>query len=111
MRIPGKADKPCTPSPCSKASNPSKHGLPTPPSNPDNSRGPGTPPKGTTTSKGLRPGWTRATFIVREETVQQLRAIAYWDRKELKRVVEEAFRAYLEQKAFNPTPPENRTED
>jgi hypothetical protein len=32
---------------------------------------------------------------VKEETVQQLKAVAYWDRKELKRVVEEAFKAYL----------------
>ena len=108
MRIPGKADKPCTPSPCSKASNPSKHGLPTPPSNPDNSRGPGTPPKGTTTSKGLRPGWTRATFIVKEETVQQLKAVAYWDRKELKRVVEEAFEHYLAGKDIPPVPEDAR---
>jgi hypothetical protein len=57
-----------------------------------------------TTSKGLRPGWTRATFIVKEETVQQLKAVAYWDRKELKRVVEEAFRSYLEGKKVEPVP-------
>jgi hypothetical protein len=61
--------------------------------------------------QGLRPGWTRATFIVKEGTVQQLKAVAYWDRKELKRVVEEAFRAYLEQKTLHPIPPENSTED
>jgi hypothetical protein len=41
---------------------------------------------------------------VKEETVQQLKAVAYWDRKELKRVVEEAFRAYLADKQVVPIP-------
>jgi hypothetical protein len=45
------------------------------------------------TSKGLRPGWNRATFIVRDETLQKPKAVGYWDRKELKRVAKEAFRA------------------
>jgi hypothetical protein len=90
--------------PSSKASNPSKHELPSPPSTPDNPRTPSKQSKGTTTSKGLRPGWTRATFIVREETVQQLRAVAYWDRKELKRVVEEAFCTYLNGRQVEPIP-------
>lgn len=92
---PSKHGKPSIPGPPSKTSNPSKHELP------------GTPngsPKGMTTSKGLRPGWTRATFIVKEETVQQLKAVAYWDRKELKRVVEEALGAYLKGKDARPIP-------
>ena len=92
---PSKARKPSTPSPSSKTSNSSKHELPSPPSTLEH---PGTSSgisRGATTSKGLRPGWTRATFIVREETVHQLKSVAYWDRKELKRVVEEAFTAYL----------------
>ncbi len=33
-------------------------------------------------TKGLRPSWTRAAFIVREEVVQQLKAVANWERKE-----------------------------
>ena len=103
-RKPSKPDNPSTPSPSSKTSNPSKQGLPGPPSTPDHRSTPSTPSKGATTSKGLRPGWTRATFIVREETVQQLKAVAYWDRKELKRVVEEAFRLYLEGKEIKPVP-------
>ena len=90
---PGKPGKSSTQGPPSKVGNPSKHELPSPPSSPDN---PSTRSRGATTSKGLRPGWTRATFIVRDETVQQLKAVAYWDRKELKRVVEEAFSSYLE---------------
>ncbi len=116
-RNPGNAGKPSTPGQSSKASNPSKHELsskhelPSPPSVPDHPSTPGVPSKGATTSKGLRPGWTRATFIVKEETVQQLKAVAYWDRKELKRVVEEAFSAYLEGKPINAIPPKDSRED
>lgn len=90
--------------PSKAAGNPSKHELPSPPSPPGNPRTPEAPQRGATTSKGLRPGWTRATFIVREETVQQLKAVAYWDRKELKKVVEEAFRAYLKDNQAKPVP-------
>ena len=110
-RKPSKAGKSSTPGPSSKTSNSSKHELPSPPSTPEHPSTPGTPSKGATTSKGLRPGWTRATFIVREETVQQLKAVAYWDRKELKRVVEEAFRSYLEGKTVTPIPSEANSRD
>jgi hypothetical protein len=106
---PGKPSKLGTPSASSKASNSSKHELPSPPSTSDHLSTPSRPRRGTTTSKGLRPGWTRATFIVREETLQQLKAVAYWDRKELKRVVEEAFRNYLGEKTVKPIPPEDRS--
>ena len=106
-----KAGKSSTPSPSSKASNPSKHDLPSPPSLTDNPSRSSEPTRGTTTSKGLRPGWTRATFIVREETVQQLKAVAYWDRKEIKRIVEEAFQAYLRDKNTNPIPLARETAD
>jgi hypothetical protein len=105
-----KARKQSTQGQPSITSNPSKQELPDPPSNPDHPSKPVTPSKGATTSKGLRPGWTRATFIVKEETVQQLKAVAYWDRKELKRVVEEAFKAYLEKKTIRPIPIDGDTE-
>ena len=103
-----KLGKSSTSGPSSKASTPSKHELPSPPSSPDHPSTPGIPNKGATTSKGLRPGWTRATFIVKEETVQQLKAVAYWDRKELKRVVEEALRGYLAGKDVHPIPEDGR---
>ena len=101
---PSKPDKPSTQGGPSKAGNPSKQGLSSPPSPPDNPGALSKPPRGSTTSKGLRPGWTRATFIVKEETVQQLKAVAYWDRKELKRVVEEAFQVYLQDRPAQPIP-------
>ena len=106
-----KAGKSSTPGPSSKTSNPSKHDLPSPPSVPDNPSGHSGPTRGTTTSRGLRPGWTRATFIVKEKTVQQLKAVAYWDRKELKRVVEEAFAAYLVGRELLPIPEDWNNKD
>ena len=107
---PSKVSKPSAPRTSSKSSNPSnpsKHVLPSPPSRPAHPGTPSTPPKGATTSKGLRPGWTRATFIVKEESLQQLKAVAYWDRKELKRVVEEAISQYLAAKIVQPIPEEH----
>ena len=86
--------------------NPSKHELPRPPSTQEKPSTPSRQARGSTTSRGLRPGWTRATFIVRDETLQKLKAVAYWDRKELKRVVEEAFQSYLSGKRTDPIPVE-----
>ncbi|MGC8722567.1 MAG: hypothetical protein ACP5VF_01665 [Acidobacteriota bacterium] len=101
---PSKPDKPSTQGGLSKTGKPSKRDLPSSPGSSDHPSTPARPPRGSTTSKGLRPGWTRATFIVKEETVQQLKAVAYWDRKELKRVVEEAFGQYLAGKDVPPIP-------
>jgi hypothetical protein len=101
---PGKSSKPVPQNPPGKPSKSRKQELPDPPSPPENPRKQPKPTRGSTTSKGLRPGWTRATFIVREETVQQLKAVAYWDRKDLKRVVDEAFTSYLDGREVNPIP-------
>jgi hypothetical protein len=102
---------PSNPQQHGNAGNPSKHELPGPPSTQENLNTTSRQARGTTTSKGLRPGWTRATFIVREDTLQKLKAVAYWDRKELKRVVEESFRAYLEGKKIKPIPSEISPEE
>jgi hypothetical protein len=48
-----------------------------------------------TSSKGLPKGWTRATFIVRQDLVRKVKRAAYWDRKQIKDVVTEALDAYL----------------
>ena len=47
---------------------------------------------------GLKDGWTRATFIVREESLNKLKALAYWDRKGIKDILDEALQAYLRDK-------------
>ena len=48
-----------------------------------------------TSSKGLPKGWTRATFIVRQDLVRKVKRAAYWDRRQIKDLVSEALDAYL----------------
>jgi hypothetical protein len=48
-----------------------------------------------TSSKGLPKGWTRATFIVRQDLVNKVKRAAYWDRRQIKDLVTEALDAYL----------------
>ena len=50
------------------------------------------------TQTGLKEGWTRATFIVREDYLESLKNLAYWERKELKKIVDEALASYLQGK-------------
>jgi hypothetical protein len=56
------------------------------------------------TQKGLNPGWTRATFIVREELLEKLKALAYWEKKQPKILVDEIFSSYLKDKKVKPIP-------
>jgi hypothetical protein len=51
-----------------------------------------------TSSKGLPEGWTRATFIVRQDLVEKVKRAAYWDRRQIKDIVTEALDAYLADK-------------
>ncbi len=48
-----------------------------------------------TSAKGLPEGWTRATFIVRQDLVHKVKRAAYWDRRQIKDLVTEALDAYL----------------
>ena len=60
--------------------------------------------KSKTTKQGLKEGWARATFIVREDYIDKLKAVAYWDRKQIKEVINEALTAYLKGKKIKRTP-------
>ncbi len=51
-----------------------------------------------TTQQGLQDGWTRATFILRKRHLEELKALAYWERKTIKEVMDEALDFYLERK-------------
>jgi hypothetical protein len=51
-----------------------------------------------TSEKGLHDGWTRATFILRADYLERLKASAYWERKKIKEVIDEALRLYLKGK-------------
>ena len=54
--------------------------------------------------EGLPEGWTRATFLVREGVLDKLKAVAYWDRRTIKDVMDEALVAYLKDKKPKPLP-------
>jgi hypothetical protein len=47
--------------------------------------------------KGLKTGETRATFIVKEDSLEKIKAIAYWDRQNIKDVVQTAIEEYITQ--------------
>lgn len=58
---------------------------------------PPTPPQPevASTKKGLKTDETRATFIVREDLLEKLKAIAYWERLNIKDVINEALDRYV----------------
>ena len=51
-----------------------------------------------TSQEGLKDGWTRATFILRRDYLEKLKASAYWERKKIKEIIDEALRLYLKGK-------------
>jgi hypothetical protein len=48
-----------------------------------------------TSYDGLREGWTRATFILREDYLEKIKSLAYWKRRNIKEVMDEALEEYL----------------
>lgn len=49
------------------------------------------------TQLGTRSGEARATFIVNEATHEKIKAIAYWERLQIKEVIDEALSSYVSQ--------------
>jgi len=67
----------------------------------DSKKKPGRPKTSTrkvekTSQEGTKEKETRATFIVNEDSLEKLKAIAYWDRKLIKEVVDEAIQDYID---------------
>lgn len=48
--------------------------------------------------EGLQEGWTRATFILKEDHLEKIKALAYWKRKNIKEVMDEVLEVYLKGK-------------
>jgi hypothetical protein len=48
-----------------------------------------------TSQEGTREGETRATFIVKEGILETLKALAFWERKQIKATIQEALEAYI----------------
>lgn len=57
-----------------------------------------------TARAGLKTGWIRATLILREANLNKIKALAYWERKNIKDVMDEALNAYLGVKEIKPLP-------
>jgi len=64
--------------------------------------------KGNTTQEGLQMGWKRATFIVREKHLDDIKSHAYWERMDMKDVLDEALSSYFENKQIKPIPTRKR---
>ena len=54
-----------------------------------------------TSQRGLHKGWTRNTFILRKEYLEKIKALAYWERKTIKDVIDEALGSYLKGKRMS----------
>jgi hypothetical protein len=51
-----------------------------------------------TSYDGLREGWTRATFILREDYLEKIKSLAYWKRRNIKEVMDAVLEGYLKGK-------------
>ena len=51
-----------------------------------------------TSQEGLKDGWIRATFILRKDYLEKLKALAYWERKKIKEVIDDVLKLYLKGK-------------
>lgn len=49
-----------------------------------------------TSQEGTREGEIRATFIVNEHLLEKIKAIAYWNRQQIKLVIAEALEMYID---------------
>jgi len=48
-----------------------------------------------TSQIGTKPGETRATFIINEDILEDLKALAWFERKTIKQVLNEALQGYI----------------
>lgn len=58
--------------------------------------------------KDIQVGWRRATFIIRNDQLEKLKAHAYWERLQLKEVLEEAIDEYFKEKNVKEWKKKNR---
>jgi predicted porin len=57
-----------------------------------------------TSQKGLHQGWSRATFILQEDLIDKLKAIAYWERMTIKDVLQDALAEYFKDRDIQAIP-------
>ena len=49
-------------------------------------------------SKPSKPGYKRQTYIIREDYIEKIRAVAHWERKEITQVINELLAESLKDK-------------
>lgn len=59
---------------------------------------------------GLKEGWTRATLIVKESVLEKAKDLAYWERKKIQEVIDEALCSYISNKKIKPRPKKSSSE-
>jgi hypothetical protein len=57
--------------------------------------------------RGAKPGYQRATFLVKKELLVKIKAQAYWQRRQVKKVLEEALTEYFKNRTVRPLPPKS----
>jgi len=55
-----------------------------------------------TSYDGLSEGWTRATFILREDYLEKIKSLAYWKRRDIKEVIDDVLGEYLKGRKIKP---------
>ena len=58
--------------------------------------------------EGLKEGWTRKTFIVRENWIERIKDLAYWDRLQHKEALDQIMEEYFKQHKVKPRPANKR---
>ena len=68
-------------------------------SKPDKPSKPGSKPNKTDSllSKPSKPGHKRQTYIIKEEYIEGIKRVAYWERREITSVINEALEWYLKE--------------
>ena len=60
--------------------------------------------QGSTSEERSSEEWTRATFIVRRDLLERVKDFAYWERLQIKEVINAALEGYLEGKRIKRRP-------
>jgi len=83
-------------------SKPSINSIPSIQSIPTRERPPRREPINKDTSRaGLPDGWTRFSFIVRDDYEEKVKALAFWSRQGIKETMDEIIRQYLSKKSVS----------
>ena len=61
-----------------------------------------------TLKKGLLSGWTRTTLVIREDFLEKLKDIAYWERANVKELFDEILEKFISSRDIKPRPKEKK---